>query len=237
MLGRPRRTDRRRAAQGLRPCRPGDAPADLHHRLPPAAGARRRVRDRPGTASSGVELAWPADALVVCSFGDASANHSTAPGRSTPRCTPRYQATAAAAAPGLRGQRHRHQRPTPPGWIEAAYGHRPWLALRAASTATIPATLVATAAGSCEWVRANRAPAFLHLRTVRFIGHAGTDVEAAYRSTDEVRGRSSVATRCRHRPAAGRHGAARAPSCWRATTRSGADVEARRARGCSTVPR
>jgi 2-oxoisovalerate dehydrogenase E1 component len=35
-------------------------------------------------------------------------------------------------------------------------------------------------------VRSHRAPAFLHLRTVRLGGHAGTDVESAYRTPAEI---------------------------------------------------
>ncbi|WP_017598920.1 transketolase C-terminal domain-containing protein, partial [Nocardiopsis lucentensis] len=35
-------------------------------------------------------------------------------------------------------------------------------------------------------VRRNRAPAFLRLRTVRLMGHAGSDVETAYRSRTEI---------------------------------------------------
>ena len=56
-----------------------DHPPDLDDRVPPAAGPRRRVRDR-RARRLGVPSAWPADALAVCSFGDASANHSTAQG-------------------------------------------------------------------------------------------------------------------------------------------------------------
>src|SRR5699024_9689598 len=33
----------------------------------------------------------------------------------------------------------------------------------------------------------HRAPAFLHLRTVRLLGHAGSDVESAYRTPTELR--------------------------------------------------
>ena len=36
-------------------------------------------------------------------------------------------------------------------------------------------------------MRASRRPAVLHLRTVRYLGHAGADMEAAYRSPHEVR--------------------------------------------------
>ena len=43
------------------------------------------------------------------------------------------------------------------------------------------------ASGLAEWVRNHRKPAFLHLRTVRYGGHAGTDVEGAYRTAAEMR--------------------------------------------------
>ena len=35
-------------------------------------------------------------------------------------------------------------------------------------------------------MRAERRPAILHLRTVRFMGHAGSDAEIAYRSRREI---------------------------------------------------
>src|SRR6202008_5053010 len=36
------------------------------------------------------------------------------------------------------------------------------------------------------WVRERRRPAFLHLTTVRLMGHAGSDVESAYRTPAEI---------------------------------------------------
>ena len=43
--------------------------------------------------------------------------------------------------------------------------------------------------------RGNRRPALLHLRTVRYLGHAGTDVETAYRSAAETHAPTSSTTR------------------------------------------
>ena len=90
--------------------RPRGHPADLDDRLAPAAGGRRGVRARAGAAGSASRAGWPADAVVVCSFGDASANHSTGGRRDQHRGACRVPAAAAAAAVRLRGQRHRHQR-------------------------------------------------------------------------------------------------------------------------------
>ena len=54
-------------------------------------------------------------------------------------------------------------------------------------TATTPAAALAATRALAEWVRENRRPAVLHLRTVRYLGHAGADVEAAYRTPAAVR--------------------------------------------------
>ena len=57
----------------------------------------------------GVEGAWPSDAVTVCSFGDASANHSTATGAINAAIQAGYQGIPMPLAPRLRGQRHRSQ--------------------------------------------------------------------------------------------------------------------------------
>ena len=74
---------------------------------------------------------------------------------------------------------------TPPGWIEAAYAHRPGLAYFTADRCDPPA-VHAAAAEAAAWVRERRQPAFLHLRVVRLMGHAGSDAESAYRSAAEI---------------------------------------------------
>ena len=45
---------------------------------------------------------------------------------------------------------------------------------------------------------------FLHLRTVRFGGHAGTNAEAAYRTAAEIAADGGARPDRRHRPAAPR---------------------------------
>jgi 2-oxoisovalerate dehydrogenase E1 component len=75
---------------------------------------------------------------------------------------------------------------TPPGWIEAAYRNRRHLRWFEAD-GTDPVATFNAASAAAAWARTERAPAFLHLRTVRFMAHAGTDVEAAYRTPAEIR--------------------------------------------------
>ena len=66
---------------------------------------------------------------------------------------------------------------TPADWIETAYANRPHLRYESVD-GTDPEAVLALATELSEWVRTRRRPAFLHLRTVRFGGHAGTDSKA-----------------------------------------------------------
>jgi 2-oxoisovalerate dehydrogenase E1 component len=127
---------------------------------------------------------WPRDAVTICSFGDASINHSTAVGA--------LNAAGYAAGQGLPlpllfvcedngiGISVR----TPPGWVAAA-AQRPGITYLAADGAD-PDAARATAREAAELARRSRRPVLLHLRTVRFLGHAGSDVEAAYRTPAEI---------------------------------------------------
>ncbi len=134
----------------------------------------------------GVETQWPRDALAVCSFGDASANHSTAQGAINAAC---YSAHGGLPVPLLLVCEDNGlgiSVPTPTGWIEASFAHRPGLRYEQVDGAD-PQAVFETTAELAEEVRTKGKPAFLHLRTVRFMGHAGTDVESGYRSAAAIR--------------------------------------------------
>ncbi|AYF74487.1 MFS transporter [Nocardia yunnanensis] len=127
-----------------------------------------------------LDCAWPADAVVVCSFGDASANHSTATGAINTAVHTAHQGVPMPVLFVCEDNGLGISVPTPRGWIEHAYGTRPGLAYFDADGTDLSAAL-ATARAAADHVRAQRKPAFLRLRTVRLLGHAGSDVEAAYR--------------------------------------------------------
>src|SRR5204863_9901896 len=74
----------------------------------------------------------------------------------------------------------------PAGWVECALRARPALRYEAAS-GDDPETALEIASDLADWVREQRRPAVLHLRVVRFLSHAGADVEAAYRTPQEIR--------------------------------------------------
>lgn len=134
----------------------------------------------------GVASPWEADALAVCSFGDASANHSVATGAVNTALHCAHQRLPLPLLFLCEDNGLGISVRTPAGWIESAYGNRPHLRYERVD-GTDPEAVLETARHVGDWVRAQRRPAFLHLRTVRYGGHAGTDVEAAYRSAAELR--------------------------------------------------
>lgn len=136
-------------------------------------------------AKLGVPSPWPADAVVVTSFGDASANHSTATGAINAALHASYQGIPMPLLLVCEDNGIGISVRTPDGWIKQAYGQRPGLRYFDADGTDLAATLT-MATEAATFVRRNRRPAFLRLRTVRLMGHAGSDVEAAYRSPAEL---------------------------------------------------
>nr|WP_203590765.1 thiamine pyrophosphate-dependent enzyme [Streptomyces sp. SID13031] len=136
-------------------------------------------------AKLGVPSPWPADAIVVTSFGDASANHSTATGAINAALHASYQGIPMPLLLVCEDNGIGISVRTPDGWIKQAYGQRHGLRYFDADGTDLAATLT-MAKEAATFVRRNRRPAFLRLRTVRLMGHAGSDVEAAYRSPAEL---------------------------------------------------
>ncbi|MEU0091641.1 thiamine pyrophosphate-dependent enzyme [Kribbella sp. NPDC006257] len=133
----------------------------------------------------GVPSPWPADAVVVTSFGDASANHSTATGAINAALHASYQGIPMPLLFVCEDNGIGISVRTPEGWIKQAYGQRPGLRYFDADGTDLAATLT-MATEAATFVRRNHRPAFLRLRTVRLMGHAGSDVEAAYRTPAEL---------------------------------------------------
>ncbi|TDD25174.1 MFS transporter [Kribbella turkmenica] len=137
------------------------------------------------SAKLGVSSRWPHDAIVVASFGDASANHSTATGAINATLHASYQGLPMPLLLVCEDNGIGISVRTPEGWIRQAYGQRPGLRYFDADGTDVAAAL-SMAREAATFVRRNRRPAFLRLRTVRLLGHAGSDVEAAYRSPAEL---------------------------------------------------
>ncbi len=136
-------------------------------------------------ARLGLPTRWPADAVAVTSLGDAGLNHSTALGALN---TAGYSVHAGLPLPLLvvvEDNGWGISVPTPAGWVAAA-AQRPGIGYLAAD-GDDPEAVAGCAREAADTVRAERRPVLLHLRTVRYLGHAGTDVESGYRSAAELR--------------------------------------------------
>jgi 2-oxoisovalerate dehydrogenase E1 component len=132
----------------------------------------------------GVDNELPDDAVVVCSFGDASANHATALSAIN---TARYAVRLGQPMPLLLVCEDNDTGisvPTPAGWIAETFANQPHL--RYVSAAGDLDAVWEAVGEAVDHVRDRRRPAFVHLRTVRLWGHAGSDAEQAYRSLADI---------------------------------------------------
>ena len=134
----------------------------------------------------GVEQAWEPESVAVCSFGDASVNHATAQAALNSAAALAYQGLPLPLLFVCEDNGLGISVRSPAGWVESALRARATLRYEAAS-GDEPETLLEIAADLVDWIRAERRPAVLHLRLVRFLSHAGADVEAAYRTPAEIR--------------------------------------------------
>ncbi len=127
----------------------------------------------------------PADSIMLCTFGDASVNHSVAQGAFN-LCS--YAAFQNLPAPvlwvcednGIGISVH-----TANGWVAANFSNRPGIHYVACDGLDL-IDACRGAVEAVEYVRATRRPAFLHMRTVRLMGHAGTDPETEYHSIEQI---------------------------------------------------
>ncbi len=150
--------------------------------LPRAVGVAFSV----GRASGlGVPCPWPSDAIAICSIGDASANHSTTLGALNAAAHTAHQGGAMPLLIVLEDNGIGISTRTPRGWTDTGYASWAGIDVFGADGADAVDS-AATAVRAVEYVRRTRRPAVLHLRTVRLMGHAGSDLETAYRSRREI---------------------------------------------------
>ena len=136
-------------------------------------------------AKLGVATPWPPDAIVACSFGDASVNHSSAAGAINTAAYCAYQGLPLPLLLICEDNGLGISVRTPPGWVAAAQSGRPAIRYFHADGADL-AQVYDTTLAAAAWVRDQRKPAFLHLSVIRLGGHAGSDVESAYRDPAEL---------------------------------------------------
>ncbi len=139
----------------------------------------------PRAARLGIDPPWPADSIVVTSFGDASVNHSTAAGALNTAAYCAYQGLPMPLLAVCEDNGLGISVRSPAGWVAATLSGRPGIRYAYADGTDI-AEVYDAAREAAAYVRERRAPAILHLSTIRIGGHAGSDAESAYRSPAEI---------------------------------------------------
>lgn len=153
--------------------------------LPRALGLAWTI-GRQQRARGGERLKWPDDAVAVASFGDGSANHSTATGAVNSACWAARQGVPMPLLLICEDNGLGVSMPTPPGWIQSLFGAREGLRYLQADTSGDPLALLETTHQAVEIARSHRRPVLLHLACVRIGGHAGSDTEESYRRSDRI---------------------------------------------------
>lgn len=133
----------------------------------------------------GLPLPVPEDSIVLCSFGDAGANHSVAVGAFNTASWVQHQRLPAPILFVCEDNGIGISVNTPRGWIESRFRSQPGFHYFACNGLDLVESF-SVAAEAVECCRRKRAPTFLHMHVVRLLGHAGSDVETEYHSVEEI---------------------------------------------------
>ncbi|SFS19276.1 2-oxoisovalerate dehydrogenase E1 component [Dyella sp. OK004] len=133
----------------------------------------------------GHALPIPDDSIAVCSFGDASSNHASAQSAFNAAAWTAYQKLPAPVLYVCEDNGIGISVKTPTGWISNNFKHRANLDYFFADGLDL-AEGYAQVQRAVDHCRDTRRPTFLHLRTTRVMGHAGTDFEIEWRSVEEL---------------------------------------------------
>ena len=133
----------------------------------------------------GHALPIPEDSIAICSFGDASSNHATAQTAFNAAAWTAYQKLPAPVLFVCEDNGIGISVKTPDGWVARNFAQRADLDYFAADGLDL-ANGYGDVQRAVEHCRRTRRPTFLHLRTTRIMGHAGTDFEIEWRSIEEL---------------------------------------------------
>ncbi|BCT93448.1 MFS transporter [Lysobacter helvus] len=150
--------------------------------LPKAFGTAIAIEQGPRI---GHALPIPDDSIVVCSFGDASSNHATAQTAFNAAAWTAYQKLPAPVLFVCEDNGIGISVKTPTGWVGQNFKDRKDLDYFYADGLDL-ANGYGDVQAAVEHCRRTRRPTFLHLRTTRIMGHAGTDFEIEWRSIEEL---------------------------------------------------
>lgn len=146
-----------------------------------AIGRAKKLGVGPGPRS----VATTPSSIVVCTFGDASLNHSTAQGAINAASWAAFQRVPVPLLFVCEDNGIGVSVRTPEGWVEARMRAMPGITYVAADGRDLSQSYEATR-HAVDVCRRTRGPVFLHLRCERVWGHAGSDADGEYRSAEEI---------------------------------------------------
>ena len=126
-----------------------------------------------------------ADSIILCSFGDASANHATALSAFN---TASWVSNSGGHIPIIficEDNGTGISVPTDDHWIEQNFSNRPGLHYIQTDGLHLIDLIIKSRRVEHD-CRIDRSPIFLHMKTVRLMGHAGSDVEVGYLSLADI---------------------------------------------------
>ncbi len=151
--------------------------------LPKAVGAAQSIGMANKLKSKGHCL--PRDGIILVSFGDASANHSTAQGAFNTAQWASYQGAPMPIVFVCEDNNIGISVETPSGWIESSFSNRPGLDYFSSDGTCLP-SFTQTMSQALQHTRRTRRPSFVHAKMVRLMGHAGADIEASYAPLNHI---------------------------------------------------
>lgn len=125
------------------------------------------------------------DGVIICNFGDASANHSTAQGAINSAGWCAYQSIPMPIVFICEDNGIGISTSTPEGWIAANFQHRAGIQYLFCDGLNIVDTYEKAKLAE-KIAREQHRPVFLHVKTVRLLGHAGSDAEFVYRDLAKI---------------------------------------------------
>ncbi len=131
------------------------------------------------------ETVMPSDSVVTCSFGDASINHATAQTAVNSACWLTHQKVPLPLIFICEDNGIGISVPTPNNWLESTYSNRPGLHYITCDGLNL-ADVYRASREAEYFARTKKKPVFLHMKTIRLMGHAGSDLEVTYNSVDNI---------------------------------------------------
>lgn len=150
--------------------------------LPKALGAALSITR---AKELGIKSTLAPDSVILCSFGDASTNHASAQTTFNACSWIRQQNYPLPLVFICEDNQIGISVPTPKDWIETSISARSGLHYLSCDGLNI-ADVYAKAQAAEYLARVKKEPVFLHLRCVRLLGHAGSDIESQYTTLDEI---------------------------------------------------